>query len=401
MRRTGDVLGFFDNHHIHKVTVDTSNLATKTELAAAAPIMELVGDTVKSTAAVSTYAGIDSVCIGKEIGSYGGGTTHAPRCVMIGKQAGQTHTGGNDSVGVGYRAGQTTNQIETVSIGSNSGANCGRRSTQVGKSAGGQSGEGAVSLGYGAYAKGDNSIVINASADNLIKTDASRFHVKPIRCVGTSVTSGLMQYDNSSSEVSFTQEIGFGVTFNGNVDVTGGKEVIVTAGGNSDKGFRLKSGTNGANHCGFLQEQNNAGVFEVRGGSQSTFNSSVRIYLDGRNGGGWASWGWFIISDDRVKSYEQPVTDAVDTLSLCQPKKYKKHPGHIIDADDETPDLTDVQWHEEYGLIAQELEAVGLNHFVRENPGDTTKSVAYTEFVPILIQAVKELSARVAALEGV
>ena len=54
-------------------------------------------------------------------------------------------------------------------------------------------------------------------------------------------------------------------------------------------------------------------------------------------------------------------------------------------------------------LIAQELEAVGLNHFVKDTTDDPNnlKSVSYMEFVPILIQAVKELSARVAALEGV
>ena len=51
------------------------------------------------------------------------------------------------------------------------------------------------------------------------------------------------------------------------------------------------------------------------------------------------------------------------------------------------------------GVIAQEVEALGL-------PGITTtrdsgfKAVNYDKLVPVLIQAVKELSAKVSALEG-
>ena len=51
------------------------------------------------------------------------------------------------------------------------------------------------------------------------------------------------------------------------------------------------------------------------------------------------------------------------------------------------------------GILAQEVEALGL-------PGITTtrdsgfKAVNYDKLVPVLIQAVKELSAKVSALEG-
>ena len=51
------------------------------------------------------------------------------------------------------------------------------------------------------------------------------------------------------------------------------------------------------------------------------------------------------------------------------------------------------------GVIAQEVEALGL-------PGITTtredgnKAVRYERLIPVLIQAVKELSAKVTALES-
>ena len=55
--------------------------------------------------------------------------------------------------------------------------------------------------------------------------------------------------------------------------------------------------------------------------------------------------------------------------------------------------------YDDTGIIAQEVEALGL-------PGITTttvdgaKMVRYNVLIPVLIQAVKELSAKVTTLEG-
>ena len=51
------------------------------------------------------------------------------------------------------------------------------------------------------------------------------------------------------------------------------------------------------------------------------------------------------------------------------------------------------------GVIAQEIEALGLPG-ITTTRADGTKAVRYERLVPILIQAVKELSAKVTALEG-
>jgi hypothetical protein len=60
------------------------------------------------------------------------------------------------------------------------------------------------------------------------------------------------------------------------------------------------------------------------------------------------------------------------------------------------------------GVIAQELEQV-FPGMIEERPdrddegndlGTVTKSVKYSVFVPMLIKAIQELSAKVAALEG-
>ena len=51
------------------------------------------------------------------------------------------------------------------------------------------------------------------------------------------------------------------------------------------------------------------------------------------------------------------------------------------------------------GVIAQEVEALGLPG-ITTTRDDGTKAVRYDRLIPILIQAVKELSAKVTALEG-
>ena len=51
------------------------------------------------------------------------------------------------------------------------------------------------------------------------------------------------------------------------------------------------------------------------------------------------------------------------------------------------------------GVIAQEVEALGLPG-ITTTRDDGTKAVRYERLLPVLIQAVKELSAKVTALEG-
>ena len=49
------------------------------------------------------------------------------------------------------------------------------------------------------------------------------------------------------------------------------------------------------------------------------------------------------------------------------------------------------------GVIAQEIEALGLPG-ITTTRDDGTKAVRYEKLVPVLIQAIKELSAKVDAL---
>ena len=96
----------------------------------------------------------------------------------------------------------------------------------------------------------------------------------------------------------------------------------------------------------------------------------------------------FSSSDKHLKDNITVIPNALDKINAISGNTYTwKDSGDTFLKGDDT------------GVIAQEVEALGL-------PGITTtrddgfKAVNYDKLVPVLIQAVKELSAKVSALEG-
>ena len=99
----------------------------------------------------------------------------------------------------------------------------------------------------------------------------------------------------------------------------------------------------------------------------------------------------FSTSDKNLKENLVPIPNAVDKVGIITGYTYKwKTAG---------TDHSAVDGEEDTGVIAQDVEVLGL-------PGITTtredgvKALRYERLVPILIEAVKELTARVKALES-
>ena len=96
----------------------------------------------------------------------------------------------------------------------------------------------------------------------------------------------------------------------------------------------------------------------------------------------------FSSSDSNLKDNITVIPNALDKINAISGNTFtwKNHEDATMEGSDT-------------GVIAQEVEALGL-------PGITTtrdsgfKAVNYDKLVPVLIQAVKELSAKVSALEG-
>ena len=108
------------------------------------------------------------------------------------------------------------------------------------------------------------------------------------------------------------------------------------------------------------------------------------------------STGQFVYtSDDNLKSYEEPLKSATETLKLLKPKKYKKHSN--LYTSEETPDLSNEKWHYETGFIAQEVEQIPeLEYLVSKGEVNISgtehnvKSICYNDLIGYLVKGFQE-----------
>ena len=98
----------------------------------------------------------------------------------------------------------------------------------------------------------------------------------------------------------------------------------------------------------------------------------------------------FSTSDESLKENLVPIPNAVDKVGIITGYTYKWKT--------EGTDYASVHGTEDTGVIAQQIEALGLPG-VTETRQDGTKAVRYDRLVPLLIEAIKELSNKVKSLE--
>ena len=146
----------------------------------------------------------------------------------------------------------------------------------------------------------------------------------------------------------------------------------------------------------------NFGIF-----CSTTVSNSSKISINGRNnaGNGDVSIAEFIVggsntpefkcfgditafasSDATLKENITPISNAVDKVLSISGNTFTWNEKSIYNGEEGT------------GIIAQEIEALGLPGLTttRENG---TKAVRYDRLVPLLIEAIKELSNKVKSLE--
>jgi len=119
----------------------------------------------------------------------------------------------------------------------------------------------------------------------------------------------------------------------------------------------------------------------------STFNSNVAI------SGALTVTGditaFYSASDSNLKENIVPIKDALDKVNSISGNtftwKASEDLKRMLVSSDDT------------GVIAQEIEALGLPGMVQERDGHM--SVQYHKIIPILIEAIKELSEKVSVLE--
>ena len=165
------------------------------------------------------------------------------------------------------------------------------------------------------------------------------------------------------------------IDINDNVDISGTLDVDgnVTL-GNATSDATTVSGTLA------VQSTTNS-TSKTTGGA--TFAGGVGINNDLHVGGDITA---FSSSDINLKENTVGITSALYKVGLITGYTYTWKETSRYTGDDT-------------GVIAQEIEALGLPG-ITTTRGDGTKGVRYERLVPLLIQAIKELEARVKTLES-
>lgn len=225
---------------------------------------------------------------------------------------------------------------------------------------------------------------------------------------------------NNAAILGNNSGAGYGVT--GQIQATATGEAGIygsnlrTTGGN---------GVLGIGFNGVVGQSNYPAGFAVYGSNTATTGLSIGTYGVGFNGiygqttdviNGWSGYftadlgvdgtgysigGWMTVSDRRLKSNIVPIKSPLERLMQLNGMHYtlttktKPEGGELK-----------IQSTEQYGVIAQEVEEV-FPEMVQEksvfnNAGDDTvyKTVNYDQLVPVLIESVKELNAKIEALEA-
>ena len=168
---------------------------------------------------------------------------------------------------------------------------------------------------------------------------------------------------------------------NGQLLVTGGVQAQFTSNSGSYNFYISGENAAGANAILNLSApgSNSAALTYVRSSSQLTI-------VNGGSGGVYLASGgvaWIAISDERQKENLIPIVDAITKVSSL-----RSVTGNLI---------SDPNKKSKAFLIAQDVEKV-LPEAV-DNSDPEVMGLAYTDVIPLLVAAIKELSAKVAKLE--
>jgi hypothetical protein len=98
-------------------------------------------------------------------------------------------------------------------------------------------------------------------------------------------------------------------------------------------------------------------------------------------------------SDMLLKTNIQPLTSSLSTSSLDLLSKIECYRYNLMNSDKET--YSD---KETFGVMAQQLEQIGLENLVH-NPDDDHKSVAYMQLITLVIDSIKTLDNKVMGRE--
>ena len=224
---------------------------------------------------------------------------------------------------------------------------------------------------------------IGVTGDNEIDTSSGGLTLDSASGT-TTVDDNLNVTGDINLTGSFT---GSSVSFSGNVSAAGGTFGNVTVGLADNQTVTTSSGKlildAATNEVEINADIDHNGALNTSGnlvcGGTGTFSGDVIAFSS---------------SDITLKENLSPITNALDKVGIITGYTYTWKSEAYHDTDHIT-----IPGQADTGVIAQEIEALGLPG-ITTTRGSGVKAVRYERLVPILIEAIKELEARVKTLEG-
>lgn len=323
----------------------------------------------------SAFGGYDAVAVppmyrnttGSYNTAFGNGSlannTTASNNTAVGYQAGYASTGA-DNTFLGFQAGYSnTTGATNVFIGDTAGYNAttGTLNTFVGYNSGAQVTTGGKNTILGRYNGNQGNLDIRTSSNYIVLSDGDGNPSAFLTNSGTFLVGGQSRsYDGA-------------LVLLGTATTNYGPVVIGTTGNAASNTNQWYAGSNSF----------------IKGGT--TYNTYT-VMAGTTNGVNLASGGtsWTSASDERLKDIIEPITDAATKVSTLRAVigKYK----------------TDEEGTRRSFLIAQDVQAVLPEAITesRNSKDDETDylNIAYTEVIPLLVAAIKELKAEIDTLKG-
>ena len=214
-------------------------------------------------------------------------------------------------------------------------------------------------------------------------------------------TNGYINYSSSTMQFAVNGAERMRIASNGNVLVGTTNAAVGSSGnmrvgsggtGSAHQGTIILDGSTATNYGPCIRYYNNDGFLADAGDYAFIVGSSTHQYAIrcGASGGvylGNNATSWSAISDETQKNIIEPITDGLNKVASLRSVigSYK----------------TDETNTRHPFLIAQDVKAV-LPEAVSENEhdGETVLGVAYTDVIPLLVAAIKELKAEVDSLKA-
>lgn len=296
-------------------------------------------------------------------------------------------------------ANTSGNWMTAIGRGALSASTTGNQDTAVGNYALNANTTGSLNTALGTYAMALNT---TGSRNTAIGNLALRVGTTNDGCVAIGNTAGMNI--NSAAGTGYNIVIGVRSGF----DLTTGTNNIFLGGANNSNGATyagtgIITGSNnvviGSNVTGLAADTaNNIVIADGEGNRRINVDGTGRVGIGTTtpvatltvNGGVSGTSAYQNLSDKRYKKDVQPIKNALDKVLALN--------GVTFNWDKIRTDMNlDDKNH--IGVLAQDIEKVLPQVVITADDANKTKSVAYGDIVPVLIEAIKEQQAEIEALK--